>query len=198
MERYTSASGMRSEIMIQYPGLRIQKPKKRLRNSKFERILLVTIIFSSFSFQLLAISHAELIDKVVAFVDGSAITLREFEETYEKSRAINPNIPKKEVLNTMINRMLLLTEAKKLKIEARSDEELLSEYIDLKVKAFIKISEEDLEVFYNKSISEFKGAGYDTVRDKIEEYLTEQEINRLLKRHIDELRSKAYIKVIMD
>lgn len=198
MERYTSASGMRSEIMIQDPGFKIQELKRRLRNSKLERILLVTIIFASFSFHLSAISHAELIDKVVAFVDNSAITLREFEETYEKSRAINPNIPRKEVLNTMINRMLLLTEAKKLKIEARSDEELLSEYIDLKVKAFIKISEEDLEVFYNKNISEFKGAGYDAVRDKIEEYLTEQEINRLLKRHIDELRSKAYIKVIMD
>lgn len=197
MERYTSASGMRSEIMIQDTGFKIQELKRRLRNSKLERILLVTIIFAAFSLHL-SFSHAELIDKVVAFVDNSAITLREFEETYEKSRAINPNIPKKEVLNTMINRMLLLTEAKKLKIEARSDEELLSEYIDLKVKAFIKISEEDLEVFYNKNISEFKGAGYDAVRDKIEEYLTEQEINRLLKRHIDELRSKAYIKVIMD
>lgn len=197
MERYTSASGMRSEIMIQDTGFKIQELKRRLRNSKLERILLVTIIFAAFSFHL-SFSHAELIDKVVAFVDNSAITLREFEETYEKSRAINPNIPRKEVLNTMINRMLLLTEAKKLKIEARSDEKLLSEYIDLKVKAFIKISEEDLEVFYNKNISEFKGAGYDAVRDKIEEYLTEQEINRLLKRHIDELRSKAYIKVIMD
>lgn len=183
--------------MIQDSGFRIQELKSRLRNSGLKRSLLVAIIFTAFSFQL-SFSHAELIDKVVAFVDNSAITLREFEDTYEKSRAINPNIPKKEVLNTMINRMLLLSEAKKLKIGARTDEELLSEYIDLKVKAFIKISEEDLNGFYNKNISEFKGAGYDAVRDKIEEYLTEQEINRLLKMHIDELRSKAYIKVIMD
>lgn len=176
--KFTSVSGMHSKMST-------------------NRFILICLLIA-ISCQLSAISRAELIDGVVAFVDESAITLSEFKETYEKTRKINPDISKKEVLNSMINKILLLTEAKKLKIEARNDEELLNEYIDLKVKAFIKIREEDLEDFYNKNTSEFKGASYETVRDKIEEYLAEREVNRLLKMHIDELRSKAYVKIVMD
>ncbi|GAB4416254.1 MAG: hypothetical protein OHK0032_12350 [Thermodesulfovibrionales bacterium] len=143
-----------------------------------------------------AFCYAELIDRVVAFVDDRAITLSEFEETCEKTKKVRPEISKEEVLNTMINRILMLNEAKKLKFEAKTDDELIKEYIEMKVKAFIRVSEEEIEEFYNRNISEFKGAGYEAVRDKIEEYLSEREINRLLKRHIEELRARAYIKII--
>lgn len=155
--------------------------------------LLVTCYF----LLVTAFSYAELIDRVVAFVDDRAITMMEFEETYEKTKKIRPDISKEEVLTTSINRILLLKEAKKLKIEAKTDDELLNGYIELKVKAFIRLKEEDLKEFYNTHISEFKDTSYEAVRDKIEEYLTEKEVNNLLKRHIEELRSKAYIKVVL-
>jgi len=35
------------------------------------------------------------------------------------------------------------------------------------------------------------------VRDKIEHYLTEREINSLLKKQIEELRAKSYIKILI-
>ncbi len=147
-------------------------------------------------FLVTAFCYAELIDRVVAFVDGRAITFSELEETFEKTRKVRPDISEEEVLNTMINRMLMLNEAKKLKFEAKTDDDLLNEYIEMKVKAFIKVSEDEIEEFYNRNISEFKGSSYEAVSDKIEEYLIEREVNRLLKRHIEELRAKAYVKIL--
>lgn len=139
---------------------------------------------------------AELIDRVIAFVDERSITLREFNQYYDNTEKIRPGISREDVLNTYINRILLLREAKKLKIEARSEDELLNEYIELKVKAFIRIREEEIRAFYDSNISEFKDLSYESVRDKIEDYLIQLELNRLLKRHINELRANSYIKIL--
>ncbi|MFN3479032.1 MAG: hypothetical protein ACK415_01490, partial [Thermodesulfovibrionales bacterium] len=141
-------------------------------------------------------ASAELIDRVIAYVDDRAITLREFNEYYDNTAKIKPDITRDDLLNTYINRILLLREAKKLKIEARTEDELLNEYIELKVKAFIRIREEEIRAFYDSNISEFKDSSYESVRDKIEDYLIQLELNRLLKRHINELRTNSYIKIL--
>lgn len=141
-------------------------------------------------------ASAELIDRVIAYVDDRAITLREFNEYYDKTEKIKPGISREDVLNTFINRILLLREAKKLKIEARTEDELLNEYIELKVKAFIRIREEEIRAFYDSHTSEFKDLSYESVRDRIEDYLVQLELNRLLKRHINELRTNSYIKIL--
>jgi hypothetical protein len=148
------------------------------------------LLFTSFC-------HAELIDRIVAFVNERAVTLSELRETYERTKEVQPDISMEEVLNTMINRLLLLSDAKRLKIEAKTDEEVLSEYMELKVRAFVRVSEEETEDFYRRNEQEFKTAPYESVRDKIEEYLTEREINRLLKKQIEELRARAYVKVLL-
>jgi hypothetical protein len=146
---------------------------------------------------LFTVSHAELIDRVVAYVNDRAITLSELRETYERTLKIQPDISMSEVLNTMINRLLLLTDARRLRIEAKTDEEVLSEYVEFKVKAFIRVREEDIAEYYRNNQQEFGDAAYESVRDKIEDYLSEKEINRLLKVQIAELRAKAYVKVVM-
>lgn len=138
---------------------------------------------------------AELIDRVIASVDDTAITLREFNEHYDKAVKSIPDISREEVLNTLINRILLLREARKLKIEAPTDDELLNEYIELKVKTLVRIREEEIKSFYDSHISEFKDVSYESARDRIEEYLFQLELNRLLKRHIDGLRASSYIKI---
>lgn len=189
MERYTSASDMLSDS----DELRVTSLKLTLIRFVLYCLALVTC----YSLLVTNYGHAGLIDRVVAFVDERAITLSEFNEAYEKTRKIRPDSSKGDVLDAMINRVLLLAEAKKLKIEARTEDELISEYMDMKVKAFIRVREEELEDFYKKNMQEFKGSGYDAVRDKIEEYLVERETNRLLKRHISELRAKSHIKVML-
>lgn len=137
-------------------------------------------------------------DRVVAFIDNIAITLSELEEVYEESLKITPRITKEEVLNTMVNRVLLIREAKKSRLEARSDDELIKEYIDLKIRPLIRIKEEELLDFYQRHTGEFQGKEFEAVRFEIENYLIEKELNNVLKMHVSELREKAYIKIQLD
>lgn len=143
-------------------------------------------------------SFAAVIDRVVAFVDDDAITMSELDEQYAKAVKMTPDITKREVLDTMVNRFILLREAKRLRMEAPDDEKLLQEYIDIKVAAFIKVSDDDIREFYEANRDQFEGEELAAMRDKIEQYLREREINDKLKKHIEELKEKAYIKVLLD
>jgi hypothetical protein len=131
----------------------------------------------------------------VAYIDDKAINMSELDETFDKTRKVQPDITRREVLDTMINRMLLLNEAKRLRFEGKAEEDLINEYVELKVRAFIRLREEDIEHYYQQNIEEFKEAPYESVRDKIEHFLTERELNRLLKKQIEELRAKTYIRI---
>jgi hypothetical protein len=142
-----------------------------------------------------SLDAAEIRDCVAAFVDNTAITMSELEEAYKKASELAPGITKEEVLNTMINKVLLLREAKKIGLEASSEDELLKEYADLKIRAFIRIREEEITAFYEKHVNDFQGKELESVRDEIEGYLTEKEVNERLKSRIKELREKAYIKI---
>jgi hypothetical protein len=189
----------------------LDKPSKsskfRVQSSKLEKqgkylsenFLLVIhisyLITFLLIFALFPSASAAIKDRVVAFVDNSAITLSELDEVYSESLKRTPDITKDEVLNTMVNRVLLLREAKKLHLEAPSEEKLLQDYIDLKIRPRIKIKEEDVSDFYQKHINDFQGKEFETVKEEIEHYLAERELNNLLKKHIDELRKKAYIKI---
>jgi len=169
---------------------------RRGMSENMNRLFIVLLFFIVHS-SLHTVCNAELIDRVVAYVDDRAITLSELNETFDKTRKVQPDITEREVLDTMINKMLLLNEAKRLRLEGKSDEELLNEYIALRVRAFIRLREEDIEEYYQKNIEEFKEAPYESVKDKIEQYLTEREINSLLKKQIAGLRAKAYIKILI-
>jgi hypothetical protein len=143
-------------------------------------------------------AEMELIDRVVAVVDNNAITLSALRENYEKTKKAQPEITMAEVLQTMVSRLLLLNDAKRLKFEAKTDEEMMNLYIEMKVKAFVQVKEAEMEEYYRQHEKELKDAPYESVRDKIEEVLTEKEINRLLKQHVEELRKKAYVKIELD
>ncbi len=143
-----------------------------------------------------AVCGAELVDRIVAFVDMKAITLSELRETYGRTKKSQPDISPEEVLNTMINRLVLLGDARRLKIEGKNDDEVVNEYVELKVKALIRISEESIEEYYRKNEQNFGGAPIDSVRDKIEEYLLEKEANERLKKQIADLRSRAYVGIL--
>jgi hypothetical protein len=153
-------------------------------------LLVITLLFT-----LHASLFADIRNRVVAFVDNNAITLSELEAKYEETLKVTPAITKEEVLTTMINRLLLLDEAKKMRLEAPTEDALLREYIDLKIRSFIRIKEEEVTDFYKKHINEFQGKELDDVRDEIEKYLTEKEVNERLKAHINELREKSCVRM---
>jgi predicted ArsR family transcriptional regulator len=167
------------------------RPVRRMRRS----MCFVFLLFTIHSLLFTVSSEAEIFDRVVAFVDDQAITLSELQEQLEIAKKVSKDITEEEVLDTMINRVLLWRQAKKYRIEAPTRDEMIDEYIDLKVRAFTKISETEVEEFYKKNQDKFAGKTYDEVRDEIEKYLTEKELNSKLKNTLKELRENAYVKI---
>jgi len=157
-----------------------------------------TLFFILLLFALGNPLYASIRDRVVAYVDNMAITLSELESRYAETTPITPDITKEEVLETMINRALMLREAKKMRLEALSEQLLLNEYIDLKIKAFVRIKDESISEFYKSHIADFQGKSFEDVREKIENYLTEMELNQRLKAHISELRDKSCVKMQLE
>lgn len=155
-------------------------------------ILALVMLFNLFSSSLFA---EELIDRVVAYVDNYVITMRDFIVFSEKMKKIFPDMKNEEIVETMINRILLLKKAKEYFSEGAEDE-LINNYIDLKIKSTIIISENQLRNYYENNKDRFKNVPYSLIRDQIEKYLFEEELNNRLKEHIKELRKTSEIKII--
>jgi hypothetical protein len=98
----------------------------------------------------------------------------------------------------MINRLLLIREARRLRLEATDEDQLLDEYIDMKVRAFIKIKESAITDFYESNIAEFEDKSYAEVKGDIEAYLLEKEVNYRIRKHLDSLKEKAHIKILLE
>lgn len=186
-------------------GLKYEVPKlnrhdfspKKGRNARLPGRA-IFFVFLLFTFYIsLFTSHAEAVifDRVVAFVDDQAITLSELREQFGVAKKLAPDITEEEVLDTMVNRILLWRQAKKYRIEAPTRDAMIDEYVDLKVRAFIRVSEADIEEFYKKNQDKFAGKTLDSVRDEIEKYLTEKQLNSRLKETLKELRQNAYVKI---
>lgn len=139
--------------------------------------------------------YAEIIDRVVAHVGNTIITLSEFQENYHKIQKTMPNTTKEEVIKSMVNRLLLIKEAERMRLEAPTDEELLKDYIDIRIKSLVIIREDEIRAFYDEHIDEFRGKDYLSVRDEIEKYLFELEVSRRLQKHLKELRANTGIKI---
>jgi hypothetical protein len=139
--------------------------------------------------------HAAIKDRVVAYVDTTAITLTELDNKYAEAIQVTPAITREEVLNTMINRILLVREARKIRLKSEREDELLKEYVDLRIRSFIRIKDEEIKNFYEVHAADFPEKDLDELREDIENYLIEQELNNALKKHISDLRNNACIKI---
>lgn len=143
-------------------------------------------------------AFAAITDRIVAAIDNEAITLSEIEETYQYTVKLKPGVTRQSVLDTMINRALLLREARKLRIEAADEDALLEEYVSLKVRGFIIVTDEDVREYYDKNKNKFGGAGFEGLRDKIREYLIEENTNSRLRNLLEDLKAKAVIRIMPD
>ena len=161
------------------------------------KLLICSLILVACHFLLVTDGLAAISDRVIAFVDNDAITMSELDEQYRITAKISPDITIGEVLDTMINRILILREARKYRIEAPSLEQVMQEYIDLKIRAFIRVGESDIEKFYQENQANFSGKKFEDVRDEIDKYLTEKELNDRLKELLKELRRNAYIRIFI-
>ena len=173
-ERYISVSGTRSDILV-------------LSGILVPLLILLTPVTAM----------CTVVDRVVASVDDLAITQSELYERFRDVRRIDRNVTLKEVLEGMINRILILRDARRFRLSGEEDS-MIRQYIDLKVRALIRIDEDDVENYYRAHSHEFSDRGFDEVREEITKYLTEQEVNRRLRIRLEALRRGAHIRILFD
>lgn len=160
--------------------------------------VLAIVLMALATVLLPADTTGDVVDRVVAFIDDTSITLSELEQSWRETLKLTPDVTRQEVLETIINRHLLLREARRLRFRGRDDQAMLDHYIDMKIKAFITISDDEVRKFYNENRASISGVPFDEIRDEIEKYLRERKTNQRLRQHIMELREKVYIKVMLD
>lgn len=155
----------------------------------------ISVLVTLFSIILSSICNAEIIDRVIAYVDNQAITLSDFEKFSSEIRKKIPDIQNEEIVKLLINRTILLKKAKEQFIEGKEDE-LINNYIDLKIKSRIIITDNKIREYYEKNKNMFGEKTYLQVRDEIEKYLFEKELNIKLKEHLEELKQASEIKIV--
>ena len=117
--------GMRSEKQCR--AKREEQPYIVLRPSDFSfllpRVFLIVVSFLFFPFQS---AQAELIDRVVAYVDHTVITLSELNQAVAFNRALGGDRAKirEETLDGLINRQLLVQEARRLRFVEITDQDV--------------------------------------------------------------------------
>ena len=69
-----------------------------------------------------------------------------------------------EAVNSMINNLLLLEQAHKMRLEASTDDDLVKEYIEIRIKSRVFIKEEQVAAYYAGHRTEFGGKDYLSVK----------------------------------
>lgn len=176
------------------PSKTVNSEKLKMKGKrKILRIFIFFIIMFTFHYSLFTVSWAEIVDRIVATINDEVITLSELRE-----RAEVENRDEREILEGMINRILLLSEAKRFGLaDTEEDDSIMIErLIDRRIKAFIMIPLERSRDFYEKNKDRFGDKDFLEVRDEINLYLLEEETNRRLENYLKELREKADIRIL--
>ncbi|MBI5195681.1 MAG: hypothetical protein HZA10_05125 [Nitrospirae bacterium] len=174
----------------------------KFKKTSLIKLLIVFCSLFTVHCSLFTAVNAGVVERIVAIVDDEIITLSEFKDAFQD--AINSGAKKTdmEVLDGMINRILLLREGKKFRLEEPAaesrtleDNAIINDYIGRRLKTLIHIPPEEIEQFYEKNRESFNSKDFYDVRNDIETYLVEKQLNKKLLEHINELREKSYIRI---
>ncbi|MDO8282758.1 MAG: hypothetical protein Q7U10_09110 [Thermodesulfovibrionia bacterium] len=159
------------------------------------------IVIFIISFQLpSAFADPATIERVVAIVNDEVILLSEFNDAYENAVASEKGMSKEGFLDEMINRELILEQARKFNFEGSpdtkvSDNLLVQRYLERRIKAFIHIPFAEVENYYLENPALYKGKSFYDVQDEIDSFLVDEKLRIKTSEHIKELRDNAYIRV---
>jgi len=173
--------------------------------SRLSGKIIIIFVLAACHLSLSVAACAEVLDRIVAIVNNQIILQSEFNDSLKAAEESDPGVSGKKVLNDMIDRILLLEDAKKLQLGSsansgarRDDDAVVKEYIERRIRAFIHIPIEEIESYYNNNRQEFGDNEFYEVKDKIEGLLVETALKRKLAEHIQELRKKAYIRIQLE
>ncbi len=160
---------------------------------------LFLFLFSCFLF--VSNSGAEVLERVIAIVNDDVILLSEFEEKMMSAKKSGGEEVEEVMLDGMINKLLLLQQAKKLKMgnvaaysDAFDNEIIIDSYLQRRIEVLIHVQFEMIDDYYFNNKEKFGNKDLSEVRDEIDDYLREQEFNRKIEEHINDLRKKSYIR----
>lgn len=163
---------------------------------------LVIIILCTVICLLSSVCNSEVLDRIVAIVNKEVVLQSEYQEALNAARKSDANVSEGRVLDEMINRILLLEQAKRLRPgraansnKAADDDALVKEYIEKRIKSSIHVPIEEIESFYSNNMERFSGKEFLEVKDEIEDILVVGKLRLKLLEHIKELRENAYIRV---
>lgn len=141
-------------------------------------------------------ASALVLDSVVAYIGDEAITLSELQEAMGRRLEYEPTASRREVLDALIDRRLLVQEARKFNLQAPDDEALVREYLEMKFSSYVLVKDADVEQYYHSRREAFAGRTLDSVREDIRRLLMEQAIERKLKEHSQGLKKKYHVKIV--
>lgn len=154
---------------------------------------------------LITVVNAEVLDRVVAIVNEEVILFSEFRDVFKKAFEADSKKTDVDVLNEMIDRLLLLEQAKQFGLKntvhfktLRDNDAIIEEYINRRIKPFIRITEKEINSYYNENRELFSGKEFYDIRDEIEAYLIERRLELRLHEHTAELRRWSYIRVQLE
>lgn len=164
-------------------------------------ISIVLLIVSSFLF--INSAYAELLERIVAVVNEEIILLSELKNEVQLRKAQGAEVSDSEALDEMINRRLLLGQAKRMKIEgdaesdklSANDDIVINDYIERRVKAFIHIPLKDMEDYYNDNSGAYGNKKFYEIKGEIETKLIETKLKEKLQEHLRDLRRDSYVRV---
>lgn len=153
-------------------------------------------------------------DKILAGINDCNLTIDEFQYQLAAELEMDEDFKltkevKKEFLEGLIRKELLIQEAKKLKLDGKEkfiraierywESTLIRDLVEMKgeeISNRILISQEEIETCYNDMKKpQKKLPPLAELREKIAEELKEKKKTRMLKEWIDDLRKKAGIEI---
>jgi parvulin-like peptidyl-prolyl isomerase len=144
------------------------------------KIFKIGIVISVFSIIITVLSHAEMVDRIVAIINDEIITLSELNnslETYmkrveESSEVTDREKMKKQlrklILNSLIDQKLIAQEAQKLGIAATDDD------IDKAIKSILSKKKITMEALAEDIADE--GGTIEDYREEIKQHLTKRNL----------------------
>lgn len=160
------------------------------------KVFLIASLLALIAVLSAGIAQARVVDKVVAFVDDYAITLRELDAAVERASTRQRQLTRSDVLEAMIDHYLLLREARRAHLDYDDEDKAISEYLSIKIRSAIRIREDNIREYYNTNLIDYRGRSYDQARDEIEDLMIEKEFQVKLKIQLKELRDWSRIKIL--
>lgn len=170
----------------------------------FYRLIFIFLLLTAYCLQP-AFCNSEILERIVAIVNNNVILLSEFKDALKAAKMSDEKVTEDAVLDEMINRVLMLEQAKKMRLGQIEDgngpvddNKIINEYIDRRIRSFVHIPIEEIESYYLNNRKQFGNQPFSEAKDDIENHLTEGELKLKIAEHVEELRKKAYIRIQKD